>query len=327
MVVQSNQIGVDSGAGLKILTTVLLMIILTGLVIAAIYLAYVNIPGKPEMLNINLEKSVEPTLPTNQFYQNMKFNHNDISYSIGLNCADEKKQRVLEAFEEISMKVSEISFFPVSLNPDIRVSCSFEDKEALDEDYFIAGEGGAKEIIQTGDYNVITHGVILLYEESKNAKKCDWPNVEIHELMHVFGFDHSEDENSLMFPFLESCSQKLDLSITNKLKQLYSEENLAELYFDDISAMRKGKYLDFNMTVKNSGTIDSSNISLTILDDGDLVETRDIGKIRYGGGISLRITNLKLLHRDPDEITFILNRDNSVKEKNNENNIVKVKVN
>lgn len=327
MVTQSNQTVVDSGGGLMMFTNILLMIILTGLVIAAIYLAYLNLPGKPEQLNINLERPVEPILPTNQFYQNMKFNHNNISYYIGLSCDDEKKQRVLEAFEEISMRVPEISFYSVNLNPDIKVSCSLEEKETSNEDYFIAGEGGAKEIIQTGDYNVITKGVILLYEESKNAKKCDWPNVEIHELMHVFGFDHSEDKNSLMFPFLESCEQKLDLSITNKLKRLYSEENLVELYFEDISALKKGRYLDFNMTIKNSGTIDSKNVSLTILDDGDLVETRDIGKLKYGGGISLGITNLKLIHKNSNEISFIIDRENQVKEKNKENNIVRVKVN
>ena len=89
-----------------------------------------------------------------------------------------------------------------------------------------------REIVQTGRYNVITNGTVLLYKET-NAQNCDWANVELHELIHVFGFGHSNNSNSLMYPYLENCNQKLDDSIIKELTRLYSEENLADLYFDN----------------------------------------------------------------------------------------------
>ena len=308
-------------------TLILFFIILS---VIALYFAYLNIPGEPQELNIDLSSQRESPEPTQQaqaikqFYPNMKFNHNNITYIIDFMCSQEKKQRVLKAMETISIKVPQITFLPTQLNPDIEVSCSEEHKDSVKEDFFIAGEGGAKEIIKTKDHNIITNGVILLYQESNNAKECEWPNIEIHELMHVFGFGHSENENSLMYPYLESCNQKLDLSITNKLKELYSQENLPDFYFEDINATKKGRYLDFETVIKNSGTIDATNITLTILDNQEVAETKIIKELKFGAGIILRIQNLKLIHKNPKEITFILNKNNEIKELDTKNNILKI---
>lgn len=297
------------------------------------YYIYLDIPGNPQELNISfgnqnfsLNNSADYNTGTEvkQFYPNMKFNHNMISYSIDLNCNQDKINQMIGAFDEISSKVGEISFYDNtdSNKPsDIEVSCSPANKVSVNEDYFIAGEGGAKEVVQTGKYNVITNGIILLYND-KNSIKCSEPNVELHELMHVFGFGHSSSKNSLMYPLLDSCNQKLDDSIITELNRLYSEENLPDLYFDNITAIMKGRYLDFNLTIKNSGDVDAKNVSYSVLDEGDLVETRYVGDIKFGAGIAVWVENFKLIHRNPSQISFVIDMNNSIQESDKSNNIV-----
>ena len=101
---------------------------------------------------------------------------------------------------ELKDKVGIISFYSVADNPDIEISCSDTTRYSTEKDTIIPGEGGTKGSIQTGKYTVITSGIILLYGDKRNIE-CDWPIVELHELLHAFGFDHSPDKNSLMFQY------------------------------------------------------------------------------------------------------------------------------
>ncbi len=292
-----------------------------------LYVLYLNLPGNPEKLNLGLENL--PELENGsfngavQFYPNMKFNHNSISYSLDPLCSAEKVDRLEEAFTELSDKVGLINFYEVSNNSDIEVVCSEYSKQAPEGDYFIAGEGGAREIIQTGRYNVINQGIILLHENPHNFYECEWANIELHELIHVFGFDHINNEDSLMYPLLTSCNQKLDEVIVDKLKELYSKENLADLYFEEVSAIKSGRYLNFNLTVKNSGLVDAKNINLNVLDDGKLVKTFDLDDLKYGAGVKIEIQNLRLIHRNPEEIKFVLDGGDLIKEIDEGNNVAK----
>ena len=143
--------------------------------------------------------------------------------------------------------------------------------------------------------------------------------------MHVFGFDHSNNENSLMYPYLNSCEQVLDQSIIAELRRIYSDENLPDLYFESVTAIREGKYLDFNLTIKNSGSVDAKNIYFGIVDEGKLVQDREIGDLKFGGGISIEIGSLKIFNRDSNEVQFIIDRENLIKELDENNNIAKVK--
>ena len=290
--------------------------------------------GEPQNLNatvIDLPKLKNSSFGSvEQFYPNMKFNHNNISYLIQTDCPSDKKENMLKAFDLISQETGIINFSSVSenetLNPDVEVLCSPKEKadDQQESDFFVAGEGGAKEIIQTGRYNVITQGVILLYGNPQNAIHCNWPNVEVHELMHVFGFNHSQDKNSLMYPYLTSCDQKLDDSIINELIRLYSESNLPDLYFENVSAVKKGRYLDFNITIRNSGDIEARNVSYSVLDDGKVAETKELNNLEPGTGIILEVVNLKLLYGDSKEIKIVIDYFNRIDEIDKGNNVAKL---
>lgn len=316
------------------------------------YYLYMNLPGESENLNVDIKNSIkeisgnqETNTPArtfenvSQFYPYMKFNHNSISYNIDTACTLNERQRIIEAFVMLSDEVGLINFYETSGKPDIEVSCSEGSKSASEEEFFIAGEGGAKEIIQTGRYNIISDGVVLLYNTPKNSVKCGWPNVELHEVIHVFGFNHSKDDKSLMYPELKDCSQKLDDSIVNKLKKLYSDPNLPELEFENPQAVKNGIYLNFNITIKNSGavSVDAKDIYLDVYDDGQLVKrfnllndlgfSSDDNNLSYGSSISIEINNLKLIHRNPEKIEFIVDKDNKIKEIDESNNVAKITFN
>jgi subtilase family serine protease len=129
-----------------------------------------------------------------------------------------------------------------------------------------------------------------------------------------------------MYPLIESCEQKLDRSIINELNRLYSQKNLPDLYFENLDATKKGRYLDFNLTMKNSGTIDSESFILTILDDNKIIEERNFDGIKYGEGINFYATNLKLNNLNSKEIKFIIDKKNKINELDESNNEVQIKI-
>ena len=315
----------------KLLVGLLIFLIILLGIFVIIYLFYQNVPGSPINLNPVVVKAPvvqnQTYLEVLQFYPSMKFNHNLISYNMEDECSEEKRERMIEAFDTLSNLIKIVSFYEVVGESDIEVSCSGQ--EDIEEgEYFIAGEGGAREIISTGRYNIISNGMVILHGNPHGFLECDWANVELHELIHVFGFDHSENPNSLMYNLLESCDQELDDSIINELKRLYSQENLADLYLEDVKIVKKRRYIDFNLTVKNSGSIDAENVKVSVFDDGELIKSFDLeddeGKIRYGAGIIISIENLKLKHSNPDEIQLVVDSDNFIEEIDEENNIAKI---
>lgn len=325
----------------KILTIILLIVSLAILIVTAYLFLSINfdllyLNRKPVQLNTSiisipqLKNSVSGHI--NQFYPNMKFNHNNISYKVDINCNEEKKSRILNAFKLLSNEILLINFSEAYDDyPDIEISCTEDERYnpelGKDSEFFIAGEGGAKGIVQTERYNVINKGIILLYHNPKNSIECSWPITEVHETIHVFGFNHSSDKNSLMYPYLESCDQKLDESILNELKKLYSEPNLADLYFENLTASKKDRYLDFNFTIKNSGDIDVARVNYSILEDGIVTETKELKKVIYGGGIIIRVTNFKLYSRNSNEIKIIVDYDNSINEIDEQNNVAIIRSN
>ncbi len=307
----------------------ILIILLVLLILIGGYFIYQNIPGAPQKLDAIIKEPAgleigNLSYEVRQFYPNMKFNHNSISYEIDSACSEEKNQRMIEAFNELENKVGIISFYPVSIEPDIEVSCSEREKLSVQKDYFIAGEGGAKEIIQTRRYNVITNGIVLLHGNPHGFYKCEWPNIELHELLHVFGFDHSQDKDSLMYRYLESCDQKLDEGIINDLKQLYSQKNLADLYFERVVGIKKGRYLDFNVSIKNSGVIAAENVILSVFDNENKLEDFELNDVSFGAGVNFQVQNLKLRSRSSENIEFVIDAGNLINEIDEKNNIAKL---
>ena len=95
---------------------------------------------------------------------------------------------------------------------DITVYCN--KARALDVFFMKVGDGSynaSGSIIYSGELNFYTH------------RNCGtWPDLEIHEILHTFGFQHRDDRNSIMYPQQVRCDLgEIDEDIVDKLVEIY----------------------------------------------------------------------------------------------------------
>jgi len=309
---------------MKLSTILFFLIMLLIISLASLYL-YQNLPGeeiemKINNLNImnNPDKIQENVLinvsgEIKQFFPDMRFNHNNLTFFINSECSQEKIDRMNQAFSIISAETGIISFIESpEENADILVGCSVDSYET-EKNVFIAGEGGPTKIINLSIYPIILRGKVILYNESS----CDYPITELHELFHVFGFDHINDSKTIMYPYV-GCSQEINPGVIEKIKEIYSVSAFAELYFENITASKKGIYLDFNVMVRNDGLIEAKNITLEVYSEEKKVDSFDLGNLNPGEGTSFDVKNLRLASRNSEKVKMILVTE--VGEYNLENN-------
>lgn len=214
-----------------------------------------------------------------------------------------------------------ISFYKVSSKEaDILVGCS-ENFIELGEDIFVAGEGGPVEIINTTTFKIIQKGKILLYENHH----CERPVVEIHELSHVFGFDHILNPQNIMYN-TSNCDQKITQDMIDIIKKLYSIKPLPDARISELSAVKKGRYIDFNITVSNDGLTEIDKISLTLVADGKEIDTISLDYIGIGYIKTLSATNVRLPSMNIETIDFVIDYESKVEELNEENNIIQMTI-
>jgi len=181
-------------------------IVILSLLFLYAFSAYQAMPRSPIKLTINqsLPKQTSKieygTVPV--FGKNMRFNHNMISYFIAKNCSKPRRDAMVEAFILLANKVKIISFYEVKKNADIEVNCP-DTYINMGKNMFAAGEGGPSKMINTSLFKTIEKGTIHLYDDPR----CNYPVVEIHELLHVFGFAHSHNPNNIMYN-TSNCDQK-----------------------------------------------------------------------------------------------------------------------
>ncbi len=251
-----------------------------------------------------------------QFYPNMRFPESEISYKID-DCTLQKKQDMERAFEIIE-NLTILNFYPVNSNEEISVSCSSTNK--IEEGMFIAGEGGPTNITQGDNFNVIFHGSILLIRDSK----CSTPNVAIHELFHVLGFNHSENPNNIMY-YVSKCRQEIGSDMVDLINNLYAFPSYADLVFENVSATLEGRYLDANFTIRNYGLKNSDSIKVKIYADGKKIKEVDIKPVNIGYGISISLVNVFIMQLNVDELEFRIESDFPELDKENNNVFLEIR--
>ena len=244
-----------------------------------------------------------------QFYKNMRFPHPEVSYKI-YDCPLNKKNSMEDAFGILENKTV-LSFFPVDSNEEISVTCDSRNK--LDKNLFIAGEGGPTNITKTENFNVIFSGKILLIRESK----CGIPNVELHELLHVLGFDHSSNPQNIMYN-LSSCGQTIGDDVLNLINELYSIGSFPDLILKNVSSVIEGRYINANVSLINEGLVGSKNFSIDIYADGKLVKEIEVEFLEVGYGKIMVLSNLWVNQISINELSIEI--DYPYPELNKENN-------
>lgn len=235
-----------------------------------------------------------------QFYNNIRFPSSEISYKI-YECGLQKQNNMKGAFEIISNRTS-LVFTEVENEEEISVTCS--EKVKMEEGLFIAGEGGPTKIIRTDLFNVVLKGKILLLKDSE----CSTPNVATHELLHVLGFNHSENNKNIMY-YMSKCGQTIGEDMVGLINYLYSTKTYPDLSFGNVSAKVSGTYLDFEANVKNNGLIISENAKMNVYADGKLVKEINLDPLEIGRGLKITLENLWMPKRNPKELRFFLEYD------------------
>lgn len=280
-------------------------IIIVSLLSTAFYFTYPLLESTLSPLNPrNIENLPEATdIPTEiQFMPEIRFNHNNISYKYEPGC-ERREEKMNLAFETLENLSSQISFYEDNENAEIIISCSKENVQKS-ENIFLAGEGGPSKILNLSMGALISEGTINLYDQ-KNEIPCENPIVEIHELLHVLGYNHQSNKTSTLYPYYH-CNQKIPSKIITHLDNLYSQEPKAEIFFNKLTATKHDNYFDYELEIKNEGLIPAEKVFLLIMSKNVQIDKTEFSTIEPGNGKSYTVQNQKLPSKNIDNITFIL---------------------
>ncbi len=301
---------------------ILLIVLFLVILCATAYIWYEFVlPKKPvEFVPINhlkSDKNISQVLvdynQSQQFYPNMRFTELRISYGFDTACSDKKKDAMQEALTLIQDATALIFYFSLS-DPEITVTCSQLAPEPKTMGHFVAGEGGPIEVLNTTRFALILKGKIALYRE----ERCAQPNIALHELLHVLGFDHNNNPESILYPTLD-CEQSLDSYLIGELNRLYSIKSAPELLVTSASATKTGRYLSFEVETSNQGLKTANNVVLGVYADNELVKTFDIETLEPGTRKILTVENVRV-SREATNITFFVDPENIVDEIDKTNN-------
>lgn len=298
---------------IKIILSLFFFVIVVGLLTVYWFMPFSPvqfISKSPVNPNFNLNSSL---LSKMQFYPNMRYPSENISYDIDTKiCTLQKRDNIKRALENME-NLTMLQFYPVSSNPEISITCN--EKVVINKDFFVAGEGGPVNVTKSGDFNIITHGKVLLLRNSN----CPNPGIATHELLHALGFVHSKNPDNIMYYKITGCYQTVGKDIPTLINQLYSIQSLPDLAFVNASATMHGRYLDFNVSIVNNGFQDSEESKLIIYTNNNKIKEVLLNPINIGAGISFTFKNILIpnIINNINEVKFDITSNFSELEKNN----------
>lgn len=242
-------------------------------------------------------------------FESLRFTNSRISYFISNECSKSRADNAKEAFGILEEKTV-LSFYEVNDNPQIKVSCD-KSEEKSDE---IVGEGGPTFIINTGKYDVILNGTVKLYEDDN----CNQPIIATHEILHVLGFKHVEEKNSIMYK-ISKCNQELTQDIIDEIALKYKDPALPDMTFKKTQVEKDGRYINFEVSIFNIGLSGAENANMKIITGDREIKTYSLNDFSVGSGRIIKVKNL-LVPGSITGLTFIIDENNNIPEIDETNN-------
>lgn len=217
-----------------IMITIIVILFICSFVLIRSYLI-APIPELPEPPTYKvLELSEKVQVIVTDSYPNLNelhFGQMPITYKLEGVCLVNVEKRILLAFETISSETdSIIKFQETNKNPDILIFCKPRNykEHSTDEgfvSYYELVQGDAYFLVDENNENLINYGEINFYGEGFSCG-TGFPLIEVHEILHTFGFNHSYGVRSVMRPETPETSRscnigKIDDEIITKLKEIY----------------------------------------------------------------------------------------------------------
>jgi hypothetical protein len=298
--------------GLKgVLTIFISLLLISLLFFYFVPLQTLRFMSSPENNNFSLS-SVGSKM---QFYPNMRYPSNEISYKIS-DCTLQKENDMTEAFRVVE-NLTLLKFKPVLNNQEISITC--QEKNRFDNDMFVAGEGGATKIIQSRNFNIILEGEILLIRSSD----CPKPNVAMHELFHALGFTHSSNPDNLMYN-VSSCGQTISNDLIDEINKLYLTPSEPDLIVENVYASMKGRFLSVNLSLVNIGLKACDESKIVVYAEDSVIKEMDIPALDIGQGEIISFENIFVPQIGVKEIT--VSAEASFVEIDKENNKIKLEI-
>ncbi len=205
-----------------------ILIILSWTVIFAALIFYLaNQPSNNTFENSSgTPASIQKTQNNDQFPNaaGLHWTHMPLTYRI-YNCTEYQSNRIVRGFLRIENETNYTVKFKAiqnDSNPDIGVYCRKDYKQSVEPGYLTSGDSAYS--VSSANSNLIMKAEINFYgiTSSTYSSGCTiYPDIEIHEILHGFGYGHNDSTKSIMYPSHVMCGFKIDDNIISELKKNY----------------------------------------------------------------------------------------------------------
>lgn len=179
--------------------------------------------------------------------------------------------------------------------------------------YTTVGEGGPTNYSDTGLYNLTYEGGVNIYVTTRD---CIEPIRILHELGHILGFGHTDDEKNIMYKY-ETCQQDFSNEMKQTIEELYSR---SDLYFVNASAKLVNSQLSLDIIIGNRVMPPPPPSYLRINANNITLEDQYIGTIDFNLNKTLKFEfNVS---NEIDRIELTIDPLNNVNEIDKTNNII-----
>jgi hypothetical protein len=114
---------------------------------------------------------------------------------------------------------------------------------------------------------------------------------------------------------ISDCSQQLDKEIIDNIKNLYTINNLPDLYFEEFNTTNNYDYLSFNAKILNKGLKEAKKTSLIIYSGNNKVNSFDLGDINYGEGKIVNVEDLNI--KGYNKLNFVITDSEDLNQSDN----------
>jgi hypothetical protein len=154
--------------------------------------------------------------------ENFHWNHFPLTYIFKSSCSQDQINKVKQSFNLIQSETNNLIQFSEIQNfdsPDLSIFCHNTELSNIG-----ITEGKTqytlKKDLRNKSQNIISNATLHFY----NHLDCgNYPDLEIHEILHLLGFKHINKPDSIMYPLNNKCdSEGIDKEILLILQRTYS---------------------------------------------------------------------------------------------------------